>query len=150
MKFVTTYITNKIEVKCIMSLGTEATPFAMQFKQLVAYLMNVVTSDFDIVRKILDTFNDIRVKIESENANKPVDPNFRDIFSAVDHFFKHRIIPCSTLSVNQYYEWIRDLLLEVKSLPQWSHLGDLQNPRNEIVYELYVVAFGRKIGVASM
>lgn len=147
MEFVKTYIVNEIEEKCMVSLGTEATPLTEQFKQLVTDHMNVVTSDFDILRKLLDTFNDIRVKIEAENASKPVDPNFRDIFSAVYHYFKHKIVPGSTLSVNQYYEWIRYLLRKVKRLPEWSHLGDPQNPRNEIVYELYVVAFGKRIRI---
>lgn len=97
MEFVKTYIANKIEENCMISYGTEA----MQFKQLVANQMNAIIGDVDILRKISDTFNDIRVRIETETANNPVDPNFRDMFAAVYHYFKHRIVPGSTLSVNQ-------------------------------------------------
>lgn len=145
MEFVKTYIANEIEKKSVIYLGTEATPSKIPFKQLVANMITVVTSDVDILRHTFRAFYTIRAEIEYENANKPVDPNFRDVFSAVHHYFKHRIVPGhETFSARLYYEWIRYFLFRVQRLPEWFDLGDRQNPRNEIVYELYIGSLGRR------
>lgn len=143
MEFVKTYLNIKIEEKCMIT-----SPSALLFKQCIAYLITVVAGDFDILKKIFVTFNNIRVQIESENANEPVNPNFRDIFSAVYHYFKHRIVPGDgTFSVKQYYCWIRRLIRKVRRLQEWPHLEDPRNPRYQIIYELYVEELGRRIKI---
>ncbi|GBO13782.1 hypothetical protein AVEN_223725-1 [Araneus ventricosus] len=148
MEFVKTYVNNTIEDLSVSSLGTGESSLNVPNEQRRTSLIEAIKKIPDLLKKMVDTFFKIKAEIETEVANGAVIPDFRDIFSAVYHYFKHRIVPGDGIfSVKEYYDWIRRLLQRVRALPDYSDLERGRIPKNEIVYEMYVAVFGRRIRI---
>lgn len=109
--------------------------------------MNVVTGNVDILKKIC-RFYKKKLEIDSENASKFVCPNFRDVFPVVYHYFKNKTVPGhETFSVRLYFEWLRHFIFRVKCLPECFYLCNRQKTKENIVYELYIVSFDRRLKI---
>lgn len=123
----------------------------MAAKDLKETIVSTIMNLADIVKMIVDIFENLKSGIESELAANNLYPNFRDIFSAVYHYFKHRSVPGDgVLTIGEYYEWIRRILEQLGGQQRYRNLVEAQTTgdvRANIKFEVYVVAFGRRIRI---
>nr|XP_037872608.1 uncharacterized protein LOC119628372 isoform X1 [Bombyx mori] len=100
----------------------------------------------DIIQKIADLFRHLQAEIIAEtSAPNIISPYFRDIFSAVYHYYKHRRVPVpghEKLTVKQYFDLIRMVIIKMKESPEYKKMQKARNG-TALTCEMYVVLFGR-------
>ncbi|CAG5097937.1 Protein of unknown function [Cotesia congregata] len=158
MEFVAVYVQEEIEYRTEVYRSVEMiwrendrSVVKMAAKDLKETIVSTIINLADIVRMIVDIFENLKSGIESEPAANNLYPNFRDIFAAVYHYFKHRNVPGDgILTIGEYYEWIRRVLEELGGQQRYRDLVEAQTAgdvRANVRFEMYVVVFGRRIRI---
>lgn len=94
---------------------------------------------------ILAVFTQLYREIQTFSCH----PAFRNVYSAVYHYFKHRVIEQTgdSLTVSNYYNIIDILLKRVKALNQYQHLLSSGHPRRELVFDRVIRLFGTLVRI---
>ncbi|CAH0731675.1 unnamed protein product, partial [Brenthis ino] len=167
IEFVAVYIQEEIDYRTeVFRMGEEISREndssipKEETENLKAAIVSSIMNLADIVSRIVDVFVRLRFDIESELMpfeiseilliTRDLSSNFRDVFSAIYHYFKHRCVPKHVLSIREYYDWIRRVLEELGRHQDYRNL--LQDRRTEVVranvrFEMYVPIFDRRIRI---
>ncbi|XP_044583054.1 uncharacterized protein LOC123264059 isoform X12 [Cotesia glomerata] len=158
MEFAAVYVQEEIDYRTEVYRSVEmiwresdSSVVKMAAKDLKETIVSTIMNLADIVRMIVDIFESLKSGIESEPAANNLYPNFRNIFAAVYHYFKHRSVPGDgVLTIGEYYEWIRRVLEKLGGQQRYRDLVEAQTAgevRANVKFEVYIVAFGRRIRI---
>ncbi|XP_060804225.1 uncharacterized protein LOC106139693 [Amyelois transitella] len=145
LEFVRAYLLGEIDVR-----ETESTRYNQEtHDQRRAQILCDIMGERDTVETLVRLFRTLQAEIEAETAvPNNISPDFRDIFAAVYHYYKHRCVPeDGELSVKDYYNWIRKALEKLKKKTRYRQ--EVENQRGPVTcrYEYYVEVFGRRFRI---
>lgn len=145
LEFIQTYVTEELKDRTLISSGTETEEAEMSPTERRDKIISEIASEEDIVQNLIEQFDELKIVIKNETkAWDEQFPNFRDIFAAVYHYFKHRKLPhgARILSVKEYYDWIRKYL---KAVEQTQKLTELKKSKDQkYVREKFEPEFRRR------
>ncbi|CAH0397735.1 unnamed protein product [Chilo suppressalis] len=147
LEFTQSYVMEEVKDRTLISSGTETAEAKMTPKERRDKIIFEIASEEDIVQKLFEQFKELKIEIEAETEawNKQF-PNFRDIFAAVYHYFKHRRLPHDgkILSVKEYYDWIRKYLKEVEQTQKFTKL---KQSNRTYVHQIFESQFRRRFKI---
>ncbi|XP_053608822.1 uncharacterized protein LOC128674354 [Plodia interpunctella] len=145
LEFSRAYLLNEID-----SRQTESTQYKQgTARERRAQILRDIMREKSVVERLVQLFKRLQAEILAETASpKNISPDFRDIFAAVYHYYKHRCVPeDGILTVKQYYDLIRKVLAQLKKKARYRN--EVENQRGPVTcrYEIYLTLFGRRFRI---